>query len=165
MFCLQQLEQLQKELNFLEEDIKRVEVKPLIVFKCKRSRAVHRIIKSYHVVQRWSSSSQLWTDKHVIPVIFQEMSGLYSPMMEAECTVPNVEAPSPAPRYSWPLCSAQLYICLHHHSATNHTCFFVYQCRDLFWEQMAFCSLNNSCVFMRSYLSKTLTFSEDVASM
>uniref|UniRef100_A0A674N996 COP1 E3 ubiquitin ligase n=1 Tax=Takifugu rubripes TaxID=31033 RepID=A0A674N996_TAKRU len=48
-----QLEQLQKELNFLEEDIKRVE----------------------------------------------EMSGLYSPM-EAECTVPNVEAPSPAPRYS-----------------------------------------------------------------
>uniref|UniRef100_A0A3B4ZWL3 COP1 E3 ubiquitin ligase n=1 Tax=Stegastes partitus TaxID=144197 RepID=A0A3B4ZWL3_9TELE len=30
-------------------------------------------------------------------VIFQEMSGLYSPMMEAECTVPNVEAPSPAP--------------------------------------------------------------------
>uniref|UniRef100_A0AAQ6AD71 RING-type domain-containing protein n=1 Tax=Amphiprion ocellaris TaxID=80972 RepID=A0AAQ6AD71_AMPOC len=32
-------------------------------------------------------------------VIFQEMSGLYSPMMEAECTVPNVEAPSPAPRF------------------------------------------------------------------
>lgn len=31
--------------------------------------------------------------------LFQEMSGLYSPMMEAECTVPNVEAPSPAPRY------------------------------------------------------------------
>ncbi|KAG7227433.1 hypothetical protein INR49_000439 [Caranx melampygus] len=27
----------------------------------------------------------------------EEMSGLYSPMMEAECTVPNVEAPSPAP--------------------------------------------------------------------
>uniref|UniRef100_A0A3Q1FKS0 COP1 E3 ubiquitin ligase n=1 Tax=Acanthochromis polyacanthus TaxID=80966 RepID=A0A3Q1FKS0_9TELE len=26
----------------------------------------------------------------------EEMSGLYSPMMEAECTVPNVEAPSPA---------------------------------------------------------------------
>uniref|UniRef100_A0AAX7V013 RING-type domain-containing protein n=1 Tax=Astatotilapia calliptera TaxID=8154 RepID=A0AAX7V013_ASTCA len=48
-FCWQQLEQLQKELNFLEEDIKRVE----------------------------------------------EMSGLYSPVMEAECTVPNVEAPSP----------------------------------------------------------------------
>ncbi|XP_026231061.1 E3 ubiquitin-protein ligase COP1 [Anabas testudineus] len=47
----EQLEQLQKELNFLEEDIKRVE----------------------------------------------EMSGLYSPMMEAECTVPNVETPSPAP--------------------------------------------------------------------
>ncbi|XP_005937052.1 E3 ubiquitin-protein ligase COP1 isoform X3 [Pelmatolapia mariae] len=47
----EQLEQLQKELNFLEEDIKRVE----------------------------------------------EMSGLYSPVMEAECTVPNVEAPSPAP--------------------------------------------------------------------
>ncbi|XP_068196545.1 E3 ubiquitin-protein ligase COP1 [Antennarius striatus] len=46
----EQLEQLQKELNFLEEDIKRVE----------------------------------------------EMSGLYSPLMEAECTVPNVEAPSPA---------------------------------------------------------------------
>uniref|UniRef100_I3KIQ2 COP1 E3 ubiquitin ligase n=1 Tax=Oreochromis niloticus TaxID=8128 RepID=I3KIQ2_ORENI len=45
----EQLEQLQKELNFLEEDIKRVE----------------------------------------------EMSGLYSPVMEAECTVPNVEAPSP----------------------------------------------------------------------
>ncbi|CAG10910.1 unnamed protein product, partial [Tetraodon nigroviridis] len=45
----EQLEQLQKELNFLEDDIKRVE----------------------------------------------EMSGLYSPM-EAECTVPNVEAPSPA---------------------------------------------------------------------
>uniref|UniRef100_A0A8C3AV44 COP1 E3 ubiquitin ligase n=1 Tax=Cyclopterus lumpus TaxID=8103 RepID=A0A8C3AV44_CYCLU len=45
----QQLEQLQKELSFLEEDIKRVE----------------------------------------------EMSGLYCPMMEAECTVPNVEAPSP----------------------------------------------------------------------
>lgn len=50
----EQLEQLQKELNFLEEDIKRVE----------------------------------------------EMSGLYSPMMEAECTVPNVEAPSPAPSCS-----------------------------------------------------------------
>uniref|UniRef100_A0A4W6BSG3 COP1 E3 ubiquitin ligase n=1 Tax=Lates calcarifer TaxID=8187 RepID=A0A4W6BSG3_LATCA len=33
-------------------------------------------------------------------VIFQEMSGLYSPMMEAECTVPNVEAPSPAPSCS-----------------------------------------------------------------
>lgn len=32
-------------------------------------------------------------------VSLQEMSGLYSPM-EAECTVPNVEAPSPAPRYS-----------------------------------------------------------------
>uniref|UniRef100_A0A8C3AX10 COP1 E3 ubiquitin ligase n=1 Tax=Cyclopterus lumpus TaxID=8103 RepID=A0A8C3AX10_CYCLU len=47
----EQLEQLQKELSFLEEDIKRVE----------------------------------------------EMSGLYCPMMEAECTVPNVEAPSPAP--------------------------------------------------------------------
>ncbi|XP_061926611.1 E3 ubiquitin-protein ligase COP1 isoform X1 [Entelurus aequoreus] len=46
----EQLEQLQKELNFLEEDIKRVE----------------------------------------------EMSGLYSPKMEAECTVPNVEAPSPS---------------------------------------------------------------------
>ncbi|KAG7262042.1 hypothetical protein CRUP_015990, partial [Coryphaenoides rupestris] len=45
-----QLEQLQKELNFLEDDIKRVE----------------------------------------------EMSGLHSPLMEAECTVPNVEAPSPA---------------------------------------------------------------------
>uniref|UniRef100_A0A8C4GHN6 COP1 E3 ubiquitin ligase n=1 Tax=Dicentrarchus labrax TaxID=13489 RepID=A0A8C4GHN6_DICLA len=30
----------------------------------------------------------------------EEMSGLYSPMMEAECTVPNVEAPSPAPRYT-----------------------------------------------------------------
>uniref|UniRef100_A0A3Q2UK95 COP1 E3 ubiquitin ligase n=1 Tax=Fundulus heteroclitus TaxID=8078 RepID=A0A3Q2UK95_FUNHE len=27
----------------------------------------------------------------------EEISGLYSPMMEAECTVPNVEAPSPAP--------------------------------------------------------------------
>uniref|UniRef100_UPI003AADCE8F E3 ubiquitin-protein ligase COP1 isoform X7 n=1 Tax=Centroberyx gerrardi TaxID=166262 RepID=UPI003AADCE8F len=27
----------------------------------------------------------------------EEMSGLYSPLMEAECTVPNVEAPSPAP--------------------------------------------------------------------
>ncbi|XP_038574780.1 E3 ubiquitin-protein ligase COP1 isoform X2 [Micropterus salmoides] len=50
----EQLEQLQKELSFLEEDIKRVE----------------------------------------------EMSGLYSPMMEAECTVPNVEAPSPAPSCS-----------------------------------------------------------------
>lgn len=37
-----------------------------------------------------------------ICVFFQEMSGLYSPMMEAECTVPNVEAPSPAPRYNWP---------------------------------------------------------------
>lgn len=47
----EQLDQLQKELNFLEEDIKRVE----------------------------------------------EISGLYSPMMEAECTVPNVEAPSLAP--------------------------------------------------------------------
>uniref|UniRef100_A0A8C9ZFS1 COP1 E3 ubiquitin ligase n=1 Tax=Sander lucioperca TaxID=283035 RepID=A0A8C9ZFS1_SANLU len=47
----EQLEQLQKELSFLEEDIKRVE----------------------------------------------EMSGLYCPMMELECTVPNVEAPSPAP--------------------------------------------------------------------
>lgn len=33
-----------------------------------------------------------------VGVIFQEMSGLYSPVMEAECTVPNVEAPSPAPR-------------------------------------------------------------------
>ncbi|MEQ2247868.1 coatomer subunit alpha [Ilyodon furcidens] len=59
----EQLDQLQKELNFLEEDIKRVE----------------------------------------------EISGLYSPMMEAECTVPNVEAPSPAsssiidpPDYSQP---------------------------------------------------------------
>ncbi|XP_072219145.1 E3 ubiquitin-protein ligase COP1 isoform X1 [Leuresthes tenuis] len=50
----EQLDQLQKEVNFLEEDIKRVE----------------------------------------------EMSGLYSPMMEAECTVPNVEAPSPAPSCS-----------------------------------------------------------------
>ncbi|XP_077392583.1 E3 ubiquitin-protein ligase COP1 [Festucalex cinctus] len=49
----EQLEQLQKELNFLEEDIKRVE----------------------------------------------EMSGLYSPV-EAECTVPNVEAPSPSPSCS-----------------------------------------------------------------
>ncbi|KAF7223262.1 E3 ubiquitin-protein ligase COP1 isoform X2 [Nothobranchius furzeri] len=47
----EQLDQLQKELNFLEEDIKRVE----------------------------------------------EMSGLYSPIMELECTVPNVEASSPAP--------------------------------------------------------------------
>uniref|UniRef100_A0A1A7YXQ6 Ring finger and WD repeat domain 2 n=1 Tax=Iconisemion striatum TaxID=60296 RepID=A0A1A7YXQ6_9TELE len=47
----EQLDQLQKELNFLEDDIKRVE----------------------------------------------EMSGLYSPIMELECTVPNVEAPSPAP--------------------------------------------------------------------
>ncbi|XP_013859910.1 E3 ubiquitin-protein ligase COP1 isoform X2 [Austrofundulus limnaeus] len=47
----EQLDQLQKELNFLEEDIKRVE----------------------------------------------EMSGLYSPIIEAECTVPNVETPSPAP--------------------------------------------------------------------
>uniref|UniRef100_A0A3Q0QVK3 COP1 E3 ubiquitin ligase n=1 Tax=Amphilophus citrinellus TaxID=61819 RepID=A0A3Q0QVK3_AMPCI len=28
----------------------------------------------------------------------EEMSGLYSPVMEAECTVPNVEAPSPAHR-------------------------------------------------------------------
>uniref|UniRef100_A0A8C6M4K9 COP1 E3 ubiquitin ligase n=1 Tax=Nothobranchius furzeri TaxID=105023 RepID=A0A8C6M4K9_NOTFU len=45
----EQLDQLQKELNFLEEDIKRVE----------------------------------------------EMSGLYSPIMELECTVPNVEASSP----------------------------------------------------------------------
>ncbi|XP_075994346.1 E3 ubiquitin-protein ligase COP1 isoform X1 [Genypterus blacodes] len=50
----EQLEQLQKELSFLEDDIKRVE----------------------------------------------EMSGLYSPMVEAECTVPNVEAPSPAPSCS-----------------------------------------------------------------
>ncbi|KAA8586683.1 hypothetical protein FQN60_000519 [Etheostoma spectabile] len=50
----EQLEQLQKELSFLEEDIKRVE----------------------------------------------EMSGLYCPMMELECTVPNVEAPSPAPSCS-----------------------------------------------------------------
>ncbi|KAJ3594427.1 hypothetical protein NHX12_003734 [Muraenolepis orangiensis] len=49
----EQLEQLQKELNFLEDDIKRVE----------------------------------------------EMSGLHSPLMEAECTVPNVEAPSPALSY------------------------------------------------------------------
>ncbi|CAL8368931.1 unnamed protein product [Boreogadus saida] len=46
----EQLEQLQKELNFLEDDIKRVE----------------------------------------------DMSGHHSPLMEAECTVPNVEAPSPA---------------------------------------------------------------------
>ncbi|KAM9789912.1 E3 ubiquitin-protein ligase COP1 [Neosynchiropus ocellatus] len=50
----EQLEQLQKELNFLEDDIKRVE----------------------------------------------EMSGMYSPIMEAECTVPNVEAPSPSPSCS-----------------------------------------------------------------
>ncbi|XP_024129327.1 E3 ubiquitin-protein ligase COP1 isoform X2 [Oryzias melastigma] len=50
----EQLDQLQKELNFLEEDIKRVE----------------------------------------------EMSGLHSPVMEAECTVPNVEAPSPGPSCS-----------------------------------------------------------------
>ncbi|KAF7223263.1 E3 ubiquitin-protein ligase COP1 isoform X1 [Nothobranchius furzeri] len=50
----EQLDQLQKELNFLEEDIKRVE----------------------------------------------EMSGLYSPIMELECTVPNVEASSPAPSSS-----------------------------------------------------------------
>ncbi|XP_056277156.1 E3 ubiquitin-protein ligase COP1 isoform X2 [Pseudoliparis swirei] len=50
----EQLEQLQKELSFLEEDIKRVE----------------------------------------------EMSELSCPMMEAECTVPNVEAPSPAPSCS-----------------------------------------------------------------
>uniref|UniRef100_A0A3P9QAH5 COP1 E3 ubiquitin ligase n=1 Tax=Poecilia reticulata TaxID=8081 RepID=A0A3P9QAH5_POERE len=49
----EQLDQLQKELNFLEEDIKRVE----------------------------------------------DVSGISSPTMEAECTVPNVEAPSPAPRY------------------------------------------------------------------
>uniref|UniRef100_A0A8C8C416 RING-type domain-containing protein n=1 Tax=Oncorhynchus tshawytscha TaxID=74940 RepID=A0A8C8C416_ONCTS len=52
----EQLEQLQKELNFLEEDIKRVE----------------------------------------------EMSGLYSPMSDMDrnldSTVPNFEAPSPAPR-------------------------------------------------------------------
>ncbi|XP_014867471.1 PREDICTED: E3 ubiquitin-protein ligase RFWD2 [Poecilia mexicana] len=47
----EQLDQLQKELNFLEEDIKRVE----------------------------------------------DVSGISSPTMEAECTVPNVEAPSPAP--------------------------------------------------------------------
>ncbi|XP_062336984.1 E3 ubiquitin-protein ligase COP1 [Osmerus eperlanus] len=47
----EQLEQLQKELNFLEEDIKRVE----------------------------------------------EMSGLYSPVMDLDSTVPNVEAPPPAP--------------------------------------------------------------------
>ncbi|PWA25297.1 hypothetical protein CCH79_00005106 [Gambusia affinis] len=44
----EQLDQLQKELNFLEEDIKRVE----------------------------------------------DVSGISSPTMEAECTVPNVEAPS-----------------------------------------------------------------------
>ncbi|XP_061588832.1 E3 ubiquitin-protein ligase COP1 isoform X2 [Cololabis saira] len=50
----EQLDQLQKELNFLEEDIKRVE----------------------------------------------EMSGRYSPMTEAECTVPNVEAPAPTPSCS-----------------------------------------------------------------
>uniref|UniRef100_A0A3Q3XKS0 RING-type domain-containing protein n=1 Tax=Mola mola TaxID=94237 RepID=A0A3Q3XKS0_MOLML len=31
----------------------------------------------------------------------EEMSGLYSPMMEAECTVPNVEAPSPGKRQTW----------------------------------------------------------------
>ncbi|KAG7252532.1 hypothetical protein CRUP_024420, partial [Coryphaenoides rupestris] len=29
-------------------------------------------------------------------LLLQEMSGLHSPLMEAECTVPNVEAPSPA---------------------------------------------------------------------
>uniref|UniRef100_A0A4W6BSE7 COP1 E3 ubiquitin ligase n=1 Tax=Lates calcarifer TaxID=8187 RepID=A0A4W6BSE7_LATCA len=34
-------------------------------------------------------------------VIAYEMSGLYSPMMEAECTVPNVEAPSPGKRQTW----------------------------------------------------------------
>uniref|UniRef100_A0A7N8YG75 COP1 E3 ubiquitin ligase n=1 Tax=Mastacembelus armatus TaxID=205130 RepID=A0A7N8YG75_9TELE len=31
----------------------------------------------------------------------EEMSGLYSPIMEPECTVPNVEAPSPGKRQTW----------------------------------------------------------------
>ncbi|MBN3302335.1 COP1 ligase, partial [Amia calva] len=57
----EQLEQLQKELNFLEEDIKRVEV---------------------------------------YPVIFQEMSGLYSPVSDMDhnmdSTVPQFEDPSPS---------------------------------------------------------------------
>uniref|UniRef100_A0A3B3CA63 COP1 E3 ubiquitin ligase n=1 Tax=Oryzias melastigma TaxID=30732 RepID=A0A3B3CA63_ORYME len=38
------------------------------------------------------SISNIFFFKHV-----QEMSGLHSPVMEAECTVPNVEAPSPGP--------------------------------------------------------------------
>uniref|UniRef100_A0A8C8FCP4 RING-type domain-containing protein n=1 Tax=Oncorhynchus tshawytscha TaxID=74940 RepID=A0A8C8FCP4_ONCTS len=64
----EQLEQLQKELNFLEEDIKRVE----------------------------------------------EMSGLYSPVSDMDrnldSTVPNFEAPSPAPSVS---CSSFLSLLFH----------------------------------------------------
>lgn len=88
---LQQLEQLQKELNFLEEDIKRVEVKwrtqAAVSCRCSSSGRVELV--GGRVARRGCEGSVC---------IFQEMSGLYSPMMEAECTVPNVEAPSPAPR-------------------------------------------------------------------
>lgn len=59
-FCLQQLEQLQKELNFLEEDIKRVEVKyqtthlvfELLFVICSRSGVVDEQVRLWNDIMK-----------------------------------------------------------------------------------------------------------------
>lgn len=60
LFCLQQLEQLQKELNFLEEDIKRVEVKyqathlvfELLFVMCSRSGVVDEQVRLWNDIMK-----------------------------------------------------------------------------------------------------------------
>uniref|UniRef100_A0A8D3B2M3 COP1 E3 ubiquitin ligase n=1 Tax=Scophthalmus maximus TaxID=52904 RepID=A0A8D3B2M3_SCOMX len=75
------------------------------------SQAAQRQILMEFLKEARRNKRELEEDKLVFfsfCVIFQEMSGLYSPVMEAECTVPNVEAPSPSPspRYSRTLIDA-----------------------------------------------------------
>ncbi|XP_032387757.1 E3 ubiquitin-protein ligase COP1 [Etheostoma spectabile] len=62
-------------------------------------RAVHMIMKSLNcqLATTGPTHHSLRGKTCYFCVLFQEMSGLYCPMMELECTVPNVEAPSPAP--------------------------------------------------------------------
>uniref|UniRef100_A0A665UI57 RING-type domain-containing protein n=1 Tax=Echeneis naucrates TaxID=173247 RepID=A0A665UI57_ECHNA len=62
--------------------------------------AQRQILMEFLKEARRNKREVLSRQKKYFCLTFQEMSGLYSPIMEAECTVPNVEAPSPAPSLS-----------------------------------------------------------------
>lgn len=99
------------------------------VFTVTSNENVQKLCRCFANTMLWNGtnwgclSSQLELNSCVI---FQEMSGLYSPMMEAECTVPNVEAPSPAPRYS--LLEFEQIVCVYSKKTVNTTFVLHYYC-------------------------------------